>query len=142
MRSLLRLGAFLVLLSAGHDARGEDDAIVIGSKTFGESYLLGEIFAQVLEAEGFTVTRRFGLGGTLICTEALREGEVDVYPEYTGTITRAILRADLPATEEAVAARSRSSICVRSPPSASTTPTRSPCMPIALKPRVCARSRT
>ena len=104
MRSLLRLGAFLVLLSAGHDARGEDDAIVIGSKTFGESYLLGEIFAQVLEAEGFTVTRRFGLGGTLICTEALREGEVDVYPEYTGTITRAILRADLPATEEAVAA--------------------------------------
>lgn len=103
IRFILCFGAVLVLVLAVHDARAEDRTIAIGSKTFGESYLLGEIFAQVLEAEGFTVARRFGLGGTLICTEALRAGEVDVYPEYTGTITQAILRADVPATRAGVA---------------------------------------
>ena len=65
---------------------------MVGSKNFGESYLLAEIAAQVLEAKGFDVKRQLGLGGTLICYEALKNGEIDLYPEYTGTLSQAVLK--------------------------------------------------
>ena len=67
-------------------------ALTVGSKIFSESYLLAEIISQSLEAEGFQVDRRFGLGGTLVCYEALLSGEIDVYVEYTGTIEQVILK--------------------------------------------------
>lgn len=73
-------------------AQESEAAVVIGSKNFGESYLLAEIAAQVLEAKGFKVSRRLGLGGTLICYEALKNGEIDLYPEYTGTLSQAVLK--------------------------------------------------
>ena len=60
--------------------------ITIGSKLFSEQYILVEIFKQLLE--GYTnlqVDPKPGLGGTKICYDALREGEIDIYPEYTGT---------------------------------------------------------
>lgn len=66
--------------------------IVVGSKNFNESYVLAELMAQSLESAGFEVRRSFGLGGTLICFEALRNGEIDVYPEYTGTMAQAIFK--------------------------------------------------
>lgn len=66
--------------------------IVVGSKTFPESYLLAEIMAQLLEHEGWAVRRRFGFGGTLLCYEALTRGDIDVYPEYSGTIAETILK--------------------------------------------------
>ena len=69
----------------------EDRQIRIGSKNFNENYLLAEMSAQMLEQAGFRVERRFGLGGTLICYEALRSGEIDLYIEYTGTLSQAIL---------------------------------------------------
>lgn len=59
--------------------------VVVASKPFGESYLLAEIFAQLLEARGLRVDRRPGLGATELAFRALRNGAVDVYPEYTGT---------------------------------------------------------
>jgi osmoprotectant transport system permease protein len=65
--------------------------VVIASKPFAESYLLAEMFAQVLEAQGTRVDRRPGLGGTEITFGALRTGAIDVYPEYTGTGMLAIL---------------------------------------------------
>jgi osmoprotectant transport system permease protein len=65
--------------------------IVVASKPFGESYLLAEMFAQLLEARGFQVERRPGLGATEIAFRALQEGAIDVYPEYTGTGLLAIL---------------------------------------------------
>jgi len=68
--------------------------LTIGSKNFSESYLLSEIAAQLLEARGFEVQRRFGLGGTLICYGALLEGEIDLYMEYTGTLAQAVLKAE------------------------------------------------
>ncbi|MEP7009038.1 MAG: glycine betaine ABC transporter substrate-binding protein [Acidobacteriota bacterium] len=62
------------------------EGIVVGSKNFEESRLLGEVFAQLIEARtGLPVERRLGLAGTQICFEALRSGAIDVYPEYTGT---------------------------------------------------------
>ena len=66
-------------------------AVVVASKPFGESYLLAEMFAQLLEAHGIAVERRPGLGGTDIAFGALRSGAIDVYPEYTGTGLLAVL---------------------------------------------------
>jgi osmoprotectant transport system permease protein len=65
--------------------------IIVASKPFGESYLLAEIFSQLLEARGFRVDRRPGLGATEVAFQALQEGAIDVYPEYTGTGLLAIL---------------------------------------------------
>jgi len=65
----------------------------VGSKSFTESYVVAEIAAQVLEATGeVSVERRVGLGGTGIAYRAVAHGSVDLYPEYTGTISRAILK--------------------------------------------------
>ena len=71
--------------------------MIVASKPFGESYLLAEMFSQLLEARGFSVDRRPGLGATEIAFRALREGAIDVYPEYTGTGLLAILH-DPPST--------------------------------------------
>ncbi|MEC9252487.1 MAG: glycine betaine ABC transporter substrate-binding protein, partial [Pseudomonadota bacterium] len=68
------------------------EPIVVASKNFTESYLLGEMIAQRLEQAGFEVDRRFGLGGTLICYEALVAAEIDVYVEYSGTLEQTILK--------------------------------------------------
>ncbi len=65
--------------------------VVVASKPFGESYVLAEMFAQLLEARGIAVERRLGLGATEIAFAALRRGAIDVYPEYTGTGLVAIL---------------------------------------------------
>ncbi len=71
--------------------QNEQDAVVVASKTFAESYLLGEVFAQLLEAHGYAVDRRPGLGMTELLLQALINGDIDVYPEYTGTGLAAVL---------------------------------------------------
>ncbi len=76
--------------------------VVVGSKPFGESYLLAELFAQILEARGLAVTRRFGLGGTEIIFPALRTGAIDVFPEYTGSGLLVILKAPMATDPAAV----------------------------------------
>lgn len=68
--------------------------VVIGSKPFGESYLLAELCAQLLEAHDVGVSRRFGLGGTEILFPAMRSAQIDLYPEYSGSGFRVILKAD------------------------------------------------
>lgn len=65
--------------------------VVVGSKNFTESLLLGEIVAQQLERYGVPVRRKLYLGGTFVCHEALVAGQLDVYVEYTGTAYSAIL---------------------------------------------------
>ena len=90
--------AFLLLGPARADAQdaAADDPVVVASKPFGESYVLAEMFAQLLEAHGVRVERRPGLGSTEIVFGALRTGAVDVYPEYTGTGLLAVLHDTLP----------------------------------------------
>lgn len=63
----------------------QGDPIVVGSKNFPEQLILGEMYAQVLEDAGITVERSLNLGGTAIAHSALVEGEISLYPEYTGT---------------------------------------------------------
>ena len=64
----------------------------VASKNFAEIYLLAEVIAQLLEHQGVAVERAFGLGGTLICYQALLNEEIDLYVEYTGTLSQAILQ--------------------------------------------------
>ena len=66
--------------------------VVVASKPFGESYLLAEMFAQLLERSGRRVQRRVGLGATEVAFAAIRTGAIDVYPEYVGTGLVAILK--------------------------------------------------
>ena len=67
-------------------ALAQDEPVVVGSKTFTESRLLGEVMAQLIEGRTeIPVERKLGLGGTTIVYGALESGEVDLYPEYTGT---------------------------------------------------------
>jgi osmoprotectant transport system permease protein len=79
--------AFLVNSSSAAD-------VVIGSKKFTESYVLGEIAKRTLTDAGIPTEHRQGMGGTIILWEALRGGQIDAYPEYTGTIATEILKSD------------------------------------------------
>jgi len=85
----------LVLAIAPSGAAAADAApLVVGSKRFTESYILGEIVAQTLDAAGRPAVHRSGLGNTGILEQALATGSVDLYPEYTGTIVRELLKRE------------------------------------------------
>ncbi len=82
------------------------EVVGVGSKSFTESYLLAEIAAQVLETAGEArVERRLGLGGTGITFRAVAHGSIDLYPEYTGTLARAILKDAAATSVPAIRAR-------------------------------------
>jgi osmoprotectant transport system permease protein len=66
--------------------------VVVGSKKFTESYVLGEVALRILRDAGLTVEHRQGMGATAIVWQALRGGDIAAYPEYTGTISEEILR--------------------------------------------------
>ena len=59
--------------------------VTIGSKNFDEQFILGEIYAQALEAAGYTVETDLNLGSEVVAKKALESGEIDAYPEYTST---------------------------------------------------------
>jgi osmoprotectant transport system permease protein len=86
----------LLATTAAHAAK----PIVVGSKKFTESYVLGGIAKTVLERAGFAVQERAGMGGTIILWQALSGGQIDVYPEYTGTIGEEILKTKQPLSED------------------------------------------
>jgi osmoprotectant transport system permease protein len=93
--SVSRLTNLVLMLALGSGGRAAEPQstrpVIVASKPFGESFLLAEMFAQLLEARGFRVDRRLGLGATEIAFGALRNNRIDVYPEYTGTGLLAIL---------------------------------------------------
>ena len=66
----------------------------VGSKNFTEQFIVAELYAQALEAAGIKVERKINLGGTLIAHKALEEKQIDMYPEYTGTMLLAVLKAE------------------------------------------------
>ena len=68
------------------------ETLVVASKRFVESEILGEVISQHFENNGYTVKRRFGLGGTFIAYSALKEHSIDVYVEYTGTLAQAVYK--------------------------------------------------
>lgn len=92
MRALSRGRALGLIAAAPLVAScGSRDTIKVGSKNFTEELILGELYAQSLEHAGFSVTRRLDLGTTDIAMAALRNGQIDLYPEYTGTALLTVL---------------------------------------------------
>jgi glycine betaine/choline ABC-type transport system substrate-binding protein len=80
----------MLLLAA---ACGSRDRVIVGSKNFTESDLLGELVAQQIERRtGLAVQRRFHLGGTFVCHQAITAGRIDLYVEYSGTAYTAVLQ--------------------------------------------------
>ena len=79
----------------------------VGSKNFTEQLVVGELWAAALEAAGARVERRLNLGGTLIAQQALLSGQIDLYPEYTGTGLGVVLKEGTEGTAEEVLARVR-----------------------------------
>ena len=90
MKRLAFFAAAVLTISSCQRA-GAPALVRIGSKNFSEQVLLAEIVAQALEAKGLRVDRRLNLGGTFVCHKALVAGDLDLYPEYTGTAFTAIL---------------------------------------------------
>ena len=68
--------------------------IKVGSKNFTEQFVLAELYAQALEANSIKVERKINLGGTLIAHKALEEKQIDLYPEYTGTMLLAVIKGE------------------------------------------------
>ena len=87
LKTCMLIGAVLV----AHGASAQEP-IVVGSKRFTESYVLGEIVRETLQRQGIAAQHKQGLGNTGILEAALASGAVDVYPEYTGTIVRELLK--------------------------------------------------
>jgi len=83
---------------------GEPAPVRIGSKEFTESVLLGEAAARLIRAAGLPAEHRRGLGGTRVLWEALLRGDLDLYPDYTGTLALEILGGAVSAEEEPLAA--------------------------------------
>ncbi len=76
--------------------------VQVGSKVFTESVVLGEVATRTLAASGIPAVHRRELGGTRILWDALQRGELDAYPEYTGTLAEEIFAGRVPATLEAL----------------------------------------
>lgn len=86
--SLLAVTALATALTAcggGKDGGNSGLTITVGSKDNTENHLIGEMYALILEDMGLNVKRQLSLGGTAPTFEALKKGDLDIYPEYTGT---------------------------------------------------------
>jgi osmoprotectant transport system permease protein len=93
-----------ILLVFAVSGSAEAQRIVVGSKKFTESYVLGEIAKTTLRNAGFAAEVRPGMGGTIILWQALQQGEITVYPEYTGTIAEEILKTKPPLSRDQMSA--------------------------------------
>jgi osmoprotectant transport system substrate-binding protein len=85
MKHLARLAMLALAVSAGLAAAQQKGPVTVGSKLDAEGRLLGSMIRLVLENAGFSVNDRTGTGTTPIVRKALLEGQIDIYPEYTGT---------------------------------------------------------
>lgn len=97
MKYFLFLALFLYMAPAAYsqsEVGGSEETIVIGSKTFTESVILGELMSQRIHAEGIKTNHRAGLGGSPVLWNGLQSGEIDLYPEYTGTLLFDLLSSE------------------------------------------------
>ena len=78
-------------------------SVTIGSKDFGENIVIGEMMSQLVDAKtDLKVNRKLNMGGTFVCFEAIKNGDIDIYPEYTGTGLTAQLKRDVISDPEEV----------------------------------------
>ena len=81
---------------------GGDKTVTVASKDFTEQFILGEMYSLMLENAGYTVERKLNLGGTPVTQQALLDGEIDLYPEYTGTGLLTVLKLGVMSDPQAV----------------------------------------
>jgi osmoprotectant transport system substrate-binding protein len=109
--------------SAGDDGGGGGPTITVGSKNFTEQYVLGELYAQALEANGFNVETKLDLGSAAIADKALQNGQIDMYPEYTGTsLVEIFKQEEQPDTPEATYQKAKQLYAQRDPADTMLTP--------------------
>ena len=99
------LGVAAALATAacgGGGGGGSNDVVSVGSKDFTEQLIIGEMYALVLEENGFTVERKLNLGGTPVAQAAIESGDIDLYPEYTGTALLTVLKQPVSSDQQAV----------------------------------------
>ena len=82
---------------------GTGKTVVVGSTNFYEQEILGELFSQLLEANGFTVTRKFNLGNREVVYPALKSGQIDLLAEYAATLLEYVNKSAGEATTDAAA---------------------------------------
>ncbi len=83
--------AAALLARPGRTLAQDGEPVAVGSKEFPEQFILAEMYALLLDDAGIPVERRLNLGGTAVAHEALVNGEIDLYPEYTGTALTVVL---------------------------------------------------
>jgi len=91
---LLALGMLLALVLSACGGSASSAPIKVGSKDFTEEFIVGEMYALILENEGFKVERKLNLGGTPVAQAAITKGDIDLYPEYTSTGLLTVLKKD------------------------------------------------
>lgn len=98
---LALLTATILIACAGGGNNSANAAIRVGSKDFTEQFIIGEMYALVLEKAGLKIERKLNLGGTPVAQAALQSGEIDLYPEYTGTGLLTVLKLPSVADQKA-----------------------------------------
>jgi osmoprotectant transport system substrate-binding protein len=91
---------FLGFIAACLAAQSHAQVVRVGSKNFTEQFIVAEIYAQALQNAGIKAQTRTNLGATLIAHAALLNGEIDLYPEYTGTAMAHVVKGDLSGSAE------------------------------------------
>src|SRR5579859_4777260 len=99
-RSSLQYAALLLIPFIVNSCSKRPGHVIIASKAFTESVILGEIAAQRMDADGIEESHRRELGGTRLVWDALVNGQIDAYPEYTGTLTNEIFASEKPSTDQ------------------------------------------
>ena len=92
---------------AASDSAAQKPTVVIGTKNFGEQYVLGQLYKQALEAKGFKVSYKENIGSSEIIDAALTTGKINFYPEYTGVIVLNLARLPAPKTAAATYAAAK-----------------------------------
>ena len=94
-KKVLAVVAGVAISLAAGTASYAEDIVKIGSKNFTEQFIVAEVYAQALETAGIKVERHLNLGATLVAHGALTHGDIDLYPEYTGTALAAVVKGNL-----------------------------------------------
>src|SRR5690242_5614753 len=97
---VFRYAALLLIPTILISCTKQHNHVTIASKAFTESVILGEIATQRMDMDGIESTHRRELGGTRLVWDALVNGQIDAYPEYTGTLTNEIFASEKFATEQ------------------------------------------
>ena len=113
----ISLGVAIILggaTTAGAKSQATQTPIIVGTKNFGEAFVLGQLYKQALEAKGFKVSYKENIGSTELIQKALTSGRITLYPEYIGiALTVTLKQKTFPATAQATYARVKQGLAAK-----------------------------